>query len=64
LLVVIGFMVVYVEILLLLIAVAAGLLGIGAGIYHKDLPAIAMGALGLALIGFGAWFILNAMTHF
>lgn len=39
---------------------ACSLLGVGAGIYHKDWLGIVAGAIGLGMIGFEAWFLLVA----
>lgn len=64
LIVVIGFLVIFIAGLLALIAVVSGLLAIGAGIYHKSMPAIVLGVLGLALTGAGAWFVVSALAHF
>ena len=47
---------------LLIVAVACGLVAVGAGIYRKDTWAIATGAAGLALIGLGAWAVSNSMN--
>ena len=45
---------------LAIVAVAAGLLGIGLGAYRKEVASV-MSAGGLALIGAGAWMVMNAM---
>lgn len=47
-----------------LTAVVCGLLGVGAGIYHKDWLGIVTGSLGLVLIGFGSWRIMWAIMNF
>ncbi len=65
LVIVIGvFLVIAVEIPLVSIAVVSGLLGLGAGVYHGNWLAVATSAVGLALIGGGVCFIVNALTHF
>jgi len=61
---VVGFVMVYVAALLALIAVAAGILGVGTGTYFNEWRAAAAGSLGLVLIGFGLWSVVSALTHF
>ena len=50
--------------LAVLIGVVSGLLAIGAGVYHKQLLAIVMGALGMVLIGFMVRSFVSALTNF
>ncbi len=64
LMVVIGFIMVYVAILLALVTVVSGLLGIGSGIYYKEWPGVVMGAIGVGLVSVGACFIVSALTNF
>jgi len=64
LMVVVGFVMVYVAALLVLVAVVSGLLGIGAGIYYQDWLGTTTSALGVCLAGFGIWSVVWAMTHF
>ena len=64
LIVVIGFAMAYVAGLLALVAVVAGVLGIGTGLYFRRWPGIVGGVLGLAMIGYGAWSVGRALTHF
>ena len=47
-----------------LLGVVSGLLGIGAGIYYKNLLAIVTGTLGLILIGFVVKSFISALTTF
>ena len=49
---------------LVLIVVVSGLLGIGAGIYHKNWIAVVTAILGMALIGFGGLSFLSALNDF
>lgn len=60
---VIGFIMVYVAMLLALIAVVSGLLGIGSGIYYNEWLGVGTGALGVGLAGFGVWAVVWAVTH-
>ena len=62
--VVIGFIMVYVAILLAMAAIVLGLIGIGSGIYHRKPIAIVTGALGMGLTCVGIGFIVHAVTHF
>lgn len=62
--VVIGFVMVYVAILLAVVAVVSGLIGIGFGFYHKELAGIVTGALGLGIASLGVGIIGWAVTHF
>lgn len=64
LMIVIGFGVVYVALLLALVAIVAGVLGIGSGLYYKQWPAYSSGALAIALIVFGGWYVASAITQF
>ena len=50
--------------LAVLLGVVSGLLGIGAGIYHKNLLAIVTGTIGLILIGFVVKSFISALTTF
>ena len=64
LMVVIGFIMVYVAILLACVAVVSGLLGVGSGIYYRAWPAVVTGGIGMGLAGFGVCSVVWAMTHF
>ncbi|MEZ6056974.1 MAG: hypothetical protein R3C01_09745 [Planctomycetaceae bacterium] len=64
LMVVIGFVMVYVAALLALIAVVSGLLGIGSGLYFRKWGAVVAGALGTGLAVAGICFIVSALSHF
>ena len=64
LMVVIGFVMVYVAALLAFVAVVSGLMGVGSGIYYKEYVGVVTGALGLALACSGVVFIISALTHF
>ena len=62
--VVIGFIMVYVSMLLALIAVVSGLLGIGTGIYYNEWLGVVTGALGVGLAGFGVWSVWWGLSNF
>ena len=64
LMVVIGFIMVYVAVLLALTAVVSGLLGVGSGIYYKEWGAVVAGALGAGLAVTGACFVVSALSNF
>lgn len=64
LMVVIGFVMVYVAALFVFVAVASGLLAAGSGIYYKEYSGAVMGAVGVAISCCGIGFIISAMTRF
>jgi hypothetical protein len=61
---VVGPLVGVVQVPLVLLALIAGLIGVGTGIQHKCAAEIVTGALGLSLIACGAWLAVDAIMHF
>ena len=67
LMIVFGFGMVYLAMLFALVAVVAGVLGVGSGIYYKGRLGIAGGLLGMLAIGLMAlagWYLAWSFTHF
>lgn len=64
LMVVLGFLMVYIASLLAVVAVVSGLLGMGSGIYYKAWPAVVMGGIGMGLAGVGVSFVVSALSSF
>jgi len=64
LMVVIGFVMVYVAALLAFFALVSGLMGVGSGIYYKEAVGVATGALCLGLARWGIGFVASARTYF
>jgi len=64
LMVVIGFVMVYVSALFVFVAVASGLLAAGSGLYYKEYSGAVMGAVGVAISCCGVGFIISALTSF
>jgi hypothetical protein len=58
------FLVGLLALLLAFLSVLLGLWGVGAGLYDGNRLAIATAALGLFLIGFGAWNLALSLGHF
>jgi hypothetical protein len=55
------FLVICVEVPLVLVAVLSGLVGLVTGAIHKDWIGVSAAAMGLSLMGLGAWLFSGAM---
>ena len=67
LMIVFGFGMVYLAMLFALVAVVAGVLGVGSGIYFQGRLGIFGGLLGMLAIGLmalAAWYVAWSFTHF
>jgi hypothetical protein len=57
-----GFLIVYAAVLPAIVAVVSGLLGVASDIHYKAWPAVVTGGIGMALAGFGLWYVW-VITH-